>query len=66
MVIIWTIKIWNISNFGGLKPLFTWLNYWTSPACGLIARCLIHMVPMNKIGLNLEDLFDIKASFVST
>ncbi len=38
MVIIWTIKIWGFPNFGGLpnfgslKLLLKWLNYWTSPA----------------------------------
>ncbi len=32
MAIIWTIKIWGLSNFGGLKPLLKWLNFWAGPA----------------------------------
>ena len=31
MLIIWTIKIWGLPNFVGLKPLLKWLNYWANP-----------------------------------
>ena len=31
MVIIWTIKIWGLPNFEGLKPPFKWFNYRVGP-----------------------------------
>ena len=33
IVIILTTKIWNLPNFGGLKPLLKWLNYQVCLAC---------------------------------